>query len=118
MAVRVVAWLVVVSLVMTVNGCADNKGLTIHGTVSYQKQPVAAGILKIHGPGDRLEMAYIRNGSFRITDVIPGEIRVTVEPDSSAGKTVAVPKKYSDVKTSGLVFMITATTRELPIALE
>jgi hypothetical protein len=99
------------------SGCSGRR-LTIHGSVSYQAQPVPAGIVKFFGPGDRLAMAYIRDGNFRVTDLTPGEVKVTVEPDPSEGKRTAIPKKYADVNTSQLVFTITSSTRELPIELE
>jgi hypothetical protein len=99
-------------------GCSDNQRLTIKGSVSYQGKPVPAGIVKIHGPGDHLAMAYLRDGIFRITEVPPGEVKVTVEPDPSGGQSVPIPKKYADLKTSDLVFTITSSTSELPIELQ
>lgn len=117
-AARTALGFLVLALVLAGAGCSDNKRLTIQGSVSHKGQPVPAGIVKFHGPGDRLAMAYLRDGAFRITDVTPGEVKVTVEPDPSKGKPAAIPKKYSDLKTSSLVFTITPATRELPIELE
>jgi hypothetical protein len=100
-------------------GCSGDQRLAITGSVSFKDQPVRAAIVKIYGPGDHLEMAYVRDGTFRITDVTPGEVQVTVEPDPSQGKSAQqIPKKYADRKTSGLVFTITSGTRTLPIKLE
>lgn len=107
-----------VMLALAVTGCSNHQRLTIQGSVSYKGQPVEAGIVKIYGPGDHLEMAYIRDGTFRITDVTPGAIQVTVEPDPSGGKRTTIPTKYADRNTSGLSFTITSATRDLPINLD
>lgn len=110
--------LMVAVLWLVGSGCAGNQRVTLHGSVTYQGQPLQAGIVKIYGPGDRSSMAYIRDGSFHITDVTPGEIQVTVESDPSGGKRTALPKKYADRNTSGLSFQITAASRDLKINLE
>jgi hypothetical protein len=115
--VRTAPGFLFLALVLANAGCSDNQRLTIKGSVSYQGQPVKTGIVKIYGPGDRLAMAYLRDGTFHITEVTPGEIKVTVEPDSSEGQAVAIPKKYADPKTTNLVFTITSSMRELPIEL-
>jgi hypothetical protein len=117
-AARTAAGILALALVLAGAGCSGDKRLTVHGSVSYQGQPVPAGVVKFYGPGDHLMMAYLRDGTFRITDVTPGEVKVTVEPDPSGGKAARIPKKYADPKTSDLVFTITPKTRELPITLE
>jgi hypothetical protein len=99
-------------------GCSSKERITLHGSVSYKGQPVQAGIVKFYGPGDHSSMAYIRNGTFRITDIPPGQVQVTVEPESSGGEGNAIPPKYADPKTSGLSFNITSGTRDLPINLD
>jgi hypothetical protein len=110
--------LLMTALVLAAAGCANNQRVTLHGTVTYQGQPLQAAIVKIYGPGDHSSMAYIRDGSFHITDVTPGEIQVTVESDPSGGKRTALPKKYADRNTSGLSFQITPGSRDLKINLE
>ncbi len=110
--------LVMAALGLAVVGCASNQRITLHGSVTYQGQPLSAGIVKIYGPGDHSSMAYVRDGAFRITDVTPGEIQVTVESDPSEGKRTALPKKYADRNTSGLSFQITPSSRDLKITLE
>jgi hypothetical protein len=109
--------LLFLTIFLATAGCSDNKRLTIKGSVSYKGQSVATGIVKIYGPGDHLTMAYLRNGTFTITDVTPGEIKLTVEPEPGQAKS-PIPKKYSDPMTSGLVFTISSSTRELPINLD
>jgi hypothetical protein len=118
-------------------GCSSgHERLTIAGSVSIHGKRVNSGIVKLHGPGDRLSMATIdAEGTFTVTDVFPGEIHVTVEenldrrkhasmtraPRSTNARAsvdpVAIPPKYWDVKTSGLVYDITPQTRTLDIDL-
>jgi hypothetical protein len=122
-------------------GCSGNQRLTIQGTVSYQGRPVPSGVVKFHGPGDRVSMATLeKDGTFTITDVSPGEVKVTVEEDPAArmkesmtgagdeqpsadGKEAAVPPisippRYWKVSTSGLVYTITSGTDRLDVKLE
>jgi hypothetical protein len=113
-------------------GCSGNRRVTVEGTVTYKGTPVPAGYLvKFHGPGDHLEVGIIdEGGAYAVTDIPPGEVKVTVEDDpgmpatgtKSAGKAaggkVAVPRKYMDADTSGLTFTITPGTRRLDLKLE
>jgi hypothetical protein len=102
-------------------GCSDNRRLAITGTVELQGTRLTAGIVKFHGPGDHLSMTYLQpDGTFTITDVPPGEVKVTVEPAPAGGgiKPVAVPPRYRDLKSSGLVYTITPSTRKLEIKLD
>lgn len=104
-------------------GCSDNKPRTVKGAVYYQGRPVPAAIVKFFGTGDHSSMAYVRDGAFIITDIPQGEVKVTVEADDSQkksadGKAVVIPPKYADLKSSGLVFTIDGSTRELAIKLD
>src|SRR6516165_6621450 len=94
-AARSTLTFLILALVLAGAGCSDSKRLTINGSVSYKGQPLGAGIVKIYGPGDHLQMAYVRSGTFTITDITPGDVKVTVEPDPSQGKSASIPKKYS-----------------------
>jgi hypothetical protein len=117
-------------------GCSSqNKPLTINGSVSSQGQPVPAGIVRFHGPGDHLAMADLQpDGTFIITDVVPGEVKVTIEEDARAQKRLAmqgqpgaagtprarpvpIPRKYQDEATSDLVFNISPDMKKLEINL-
>jgi hypothetical protein len=125
----------VLAMLLAGAGCSGNKRLTINGAVSYRGTPLSSGIVKFYGPGDRLSMAYIEpDGTFIITDLFPGEVKVTVEDDPSSrpkrsgtdspanggtpGKRLAVPRKYTEETTSGLVYTITSGTRNLDIKLD
>jgi hypothetical protein len=107
----------VLALLLAGAGCSGQKRLTINGSLSYEGHPVASAMVKFYSQ-DHVEMAYVRDGSFTITDVPPGEVKVAVEPDPSGGKSVAIPQKYTDPETSGLAFTITPKTRDLPIQLD
>jgi hypothetical protein len=109
-----VAFLVLAALAAA--GCSPGKGLTIEGTVSYKGKPVSSGFVRFFGSGDHVSMAKIESdGRFIITDVFPGEVKVTVEQDPSPH---AIPEKYGDVQTSGLVYPITSATTKLDIKLD
>jgi hypothetical protein len=121
---RAFSGLLLLPLILCGAGCSDNKPLTVKGSVSYQGKPIPAGIVKFYGSGNRSSMAYVRDGAFTVTDLPPGEVKVTVEPDGSsekgkgAAKAVVIPKKYANPETAGLVFTITRQTRELAINLD
>jgi|SRR5579875_3896007 hypothetical protein len=107
-------------------GCAkDHKDFRIKGTVSYQGKPLSSGVIRLHMANGRVAAARIRpDGSFEITDVIPGEVKVTIEEDPAEierrtmplpqvpmkpavmKSSVQVPAKYKDAKTSDLVFTL------------
>jgi hypothetical protein len=122
-------------------GCSDGKRLTLEGNVSYKGEPVTAGTVRIHGPGEHLATAVIQpDGTFIVSDVPSGEVRVSVEEDPTpaklrrmagapqggnpipglpaAGKFTPIPPKYRDPSTSGLVFTITAAMKRLDLKLD
>jgi hypothetical protein len=120
--------------VMAVTGCSGQgvKKMTVHGTVSYKGEPLHSGHLKFIGPGDASAGAVIHSdGTFTMTDVVPGEVKVCVvdTPLSSGGPTVdgkkapsepktpplSLPEKYRDPEKSGLQYTITPDTKELAI---
>jgi hypothetical protein len=115
------------------SGCSGNKRHTIQGFVTLQGEPVPAGLVRIFGPGDHLSTAPIRpDGTFTVTDVPAGQIRVTVAPakERMAGSSgtagpgsappapkAVIPARYNDVGTSGLVYTV-APGRPLEINLQ
>jgi hypothetical protein len=125
-------WCLLVTLVAIVGlaGCAGDKRKTVRGTVTLKGQPLTSGTVRMFGPGDQLSTAEIRpDGTFAVTDVPAGEIRVAVVetagggaasgtgPGAPAGKRVRIPDKYKDVKTSGLVYSVDAGTETLAVQL-
>lgn len=120
------------SVADAVVGCADKgvKKVTVHGTVSYKGQRLQSGILKFVGPEGSYSAASIQSdGTFIITDVVPGEVKVGVmeapqgsgsssgEKTPAAPKTppVSLPEKYREPETSGVTYTIAPETRELSI---
>jgi hypothetical protein len=103
-------------------GCSGNKRYTVTGLVTLRGHPLSSGLVRVFGPGDHLWTAPLRaDGTFTVTDVPPGEIRVSVveakkrmaSPGGTngpgtapAGKTEVIPARYKDVSTSGLVFTL------------
>jgi hypothetical protein len=119
-----------VALVVAASGCGGTKKVTVNGTVSYKGQPVSGGMLQFVGPkGGAPSAASIQqNGTFIITDVLPGEVRVGITPTpQSSGpsgdkkaprpKVTAddLPEKFRDPEKSGLKYTITPETKHLDI---
>jgi hypothetical protein len=117
-------------------GCSGNKRRTIRGTLQLDGKPLSSCIIRIHGNGDGLFSALVRpDGTFAITDVQPGEIRVTVVPlapgggtpsDDQKGKVsgkkgqpvAGIPLKYQNPNTTDLVFTLDDKTQDLAIDLK
>jgi uncharacterized protein with LGFP repeats len=131
---RLLGLTVAVAAVVGFAGCSQGtKKVTVNGTVTYKGQPVQSGILQFVGPEGSYSAAAIQSdGTYIITDVVPGEVKVgvTVAPQgegSSSGEKgrpgskaapVSLPDKYRNPETSGLTYTITPDTRELPIKIE
>jgi hypothetical protein len=90
---------------------------------------VPSGILKFIGPEGAYSAASIQpDGTFIITDVVPGEVKVGImeSPQGSGSSSgaassgpknppVSLPEKYREPETSGLTYTITPETKELNI---
>jgi len=117
---------------IAVSGCSKGiKKVTVSGTVSYKGQPLQSGILKFIGPEGAYSAAAIQpDGTFIITDVVPGEVKVGImeapggtgsssSPDDKKAaprpKPASLPEKYREPETSGLKYTITPETKELTI---
>ena len=119
--------------VVAVSGCSSKgvKKVTVSGTISYKGHRLQSGILKFVGPEGAYSAASIQpDGTFIITDVVPGEVKVGVmeapggsgsssssddNKASSRTKPVSLPEKYREPETSGLKYTITPDTKELNI---
>lgn len=114
-------------------GCGEKgvKKITLNGTISYKGQPLRSGILQLVGDNGYYGTAVINaDGTFTVTDVIPGELKVSIQQSpngegssdgkktAAAPKAVALPDKYRSAETSGLKYPITETTKDLKIELE
>ncbi len=118
------------------SGCSKGgvKKLTVPGTVTYKGEPLRSGILRVVGPNGSFATTPIHaDGTFTLTDVMPGEVQVgiTEEPprssassDSKGGKSgpalkpVAIPAAYQNPESSGLKYTIGEDTRSLDIELK
>jgi hypothetical protein len=119
-------------MAMSALGCSrGSQKLTIDGTVSYKGERLRSGILRAVGADGSFATASIRpDGTFTLTDVTPGEIKVGVmeapqSGGSSDGKSshaarppVALPPKAQDPEKSGLSYTITRGTHELAIEIK
>jgi hypothetical protein len=115
--------LVMVALLAAI-GCTNQgvQKLTVHGTVSYQGQPLQSGFLKFVGKDGAYSATSIqKDGKFTMTDVVPGEVKVAVAEAPGGSKQGAaspkspLPDKYRDAATSGLQYTITPQTTQLDI---
>jgi len=103
--------------------------VTVHGTVTYQGKPVQSAILKFVGPDFYSAAVVQSDGTFVVTDVIPGEVKVGImesphgsgsssSPDvkkPSGARAASLPEKYREPETSGLKYTITPETKDLHI---
>lgn len=114
-------------------GCSGKgiKKVTVNGTVSHKGQKLESGILKFSGPAGFYSAAEIQpDGTYIMTDVVPGEIKVGVvqgpqsmgdssgqAPASPPKPQVEIPAKYQDPETSGVTYTVTDSTSKLDIEL-
>lgn len=112
-------------------GCSGKgvKKVTVSGTVTYKGQKLQSGILKFVGPEGSYSAASIQpDGTYVITDVVPGEVKVGVmESPSGSGSSsgeatpapktapVTLPERYRDPETSGVTVTVTESTSKVDI---
>jgi hypothetical protein len=128
--VRVPLLLIGVVATLMLAGCAEKgvKKVTIKGTVSYKGQKLRSGLLRFLGPDGAPAGAVIQtDGTFIITDVVPGETKVGVSPTPQSippgekeppTPPISIPAKFQDPETSGVTVTITPDTTELDIELK
>jgi hypothetical protein len=133
-ALRRLGGVAVVCLAVALTGCGGSgtdKAKEIRGSVSYKGQKLESGTVRFVSANNEVAFARVQpDGSFIITDVSPGEVKVGViqgnEPRSvgdSSGKPAAkptkppvvLPQKYQDPATSGVTKTVEASTRQLDI---
>lgn len=116
-------------------GCSKGppKKTTVSGTVTYKGERLTSGILRVTGPEGSFATAPIRNdGTFTITDVLPGEVKVGImeAPQGAStpaakqhgatapAKRVPLPANVLDPEKSGLKYTITPDTSDLTIEIK
>ena len=122
------------AVVSGLSGCGDRgvKKITVSGTIEYKGQRLSSGMLQFIGPEGAYSASMIQtDGTFIMTDVVPGEVKVGVMntpqgTGSSGGKAptgpktppVVLPEKYQNAETSGVKYTITPETKELHIEIK
>lgn len=131
---RIRVWCVPVLVAVLAAGCGgakNEKVREVRGTVSYKGRPLDSGTVRVVGANNEVAFAVVQtDGSFILTDVPPGEVKVGViqgnQPrnvgDSSGKKAgrpdkplVVLPKKYHDPETSGFTTTVGPGTTRLDI---
>ncbi len=125
--------LAAVVAVAAASGCSGGtaKKTTVIGTVTYKGERLQSGILRVTGPEGSFATASIRpDGTFTLTDVVPGEVKVGVmeaprnssssdakpgTPAAPAKRAAQLPANVRDPEKSGLKYTITPDMRELTI---
>ena len=123
-----VFWIVLfVFVFVSISGCGDNlpKRVPVSGHVFYNGKPLESGSLFIQSPGQRSSYATLGpGGKFTVTTftendgLMLGKHQVAViSKEDVNSKTVKwfIPKKYSDIITSGLEIDITGPNNDVKI---
>jgi len=129
------AFVLTATIFVVIAGCSGVKKVTVKGTVSYEGKRVSSGMLQFVGPEGAYSASMVQpDGTFIMTDVLPGETKVGVmespqgSGSSSSGDNKAsappkvtpssLPEKFRDPQKSGVSVTIAADTRELHIDLK
>jgi hypothetical protein len=126
---RIVAVAVVLLLLL---GCQHrNPRGAVGGTITYKGQPINSGALLLYpagGKGDPLLVPVGEDGTFRTSDLPPGNYKVVVEGNSgqsggsgaqyAAKPTIPFPKKYKDVQTTDLTMSIGTSQQTVNLELK
>jgi hypothetical protein len=94
--------IIVVSLgLLLVMGCGSKRGSggTLSGTVRYKGQPVNGAILRLHpasAEGIDYSIPVSQDGTFRSSDVPPGEYKVAVEAATPPAQARHMPSMKGD----------------------
>ncbi|OWK38580.1 hypothetical protein [Fimbriiglobus ruber] len=71
---------------VTACGCAGKKPVAqgLDGVVIVKGKPLKSGTITFTGESGTVWTDHVRNGKFTITNVVPGKVKVTVEPAAGA----------------------------------
>jgi hypothetical protein len=117
-------------IVVAVAGCSSTKRRqVVSGTVSHGGLPLPPCFIHFHGPDGLLTTVPVgSDGKFMMTDVFPGEYKVSLHLRVEKGGSKKnphrpppappIPDKYLSVETTDLVYRITPDTGPLTIELQ
>jgi hemoglobin len=86
---------------------------SVQGHITFQGKPLTGGTIVLMSAQGNSGGDIKADGTYRVEGVKPGEYTVSVK----GGKGDAVPAKYGDPKTSGLMINVTAGTQSFDIDL-
>jgi hypothetical protein len=106
--------------------------VTVKGNVTYKGKKMTSGIVTFNSDNGSYSAASImEDGTYIMTDVLPGEIGVGVmeSPQGSGSSSgdgpskpsmpaANLPQKFRDPSTSGLKFTVKVDTKELDIKMD
>jgi hypothetical protein len=98
----------------------------VEGRIRFQGKPLPGGTVTVHpAKGGPLTAKLDKDGNYRLRNVPAGEVRVSVEtesvrpkPGQPPGRFVAIPAKYGNPKTSGLVVKVVKGRQVFDIQLD
>lgn len=83
MKIRISSLSMFVILVLLVTGCGGNKKANVSGKITYKNEPLKGGIIyMIDDAGANHSSPIQDDGSYTVTDVMPGSYSVTIETES------------------------------------
>jgi hypothetical protein len=120
--------------IVTISGCGDSKAV-VRGKVTYKNSPLTSGEVHFVGKSTSRSALIMPTGAYEMKDAPLGEVRVAVVSNKNPGKPFgptlrspqdsgpvpvasAIPSKYNDAKTSGLVFTISTGRQSIDIELK
>ncbi len=100
-------------LALLLTGCRHQAAIessrtAAQGTVTLDGKPLPCGsisLLSVENPMYRVSALIRSDGSFSVADAPKGKVNVAIETETARGNNpnyVPIPKRYGDVKTSGL----------------
>jgi hypothetical protein len=125
-------WIIAVSIVLLLLvGCkpSGSRGGGLSGTVSYKGQPINGAALQLYDTkGGMLIVPVTQDGTFRTTDVPPGEYKVVVQGTSGAAAasgaqfapkpTIGFPSKYKDKSKTDLTINVAEGEQKVNLELK
>jgi hypothetical protein len=107
-----VAVLALLSLAPSAPAQGDKTG-TVSGKIVYQGKPLTDGFVNFNTPDFKTSAKINADGTYRVRRLPVGPVKVSIE-----SKTVAIPRKYANVNTSGPKIEVKPGQQEINIELK